>query len=170
MKVLLNEDIIVKPWRKGTQVGIVPKGVGWERLRYDHRINKVVDLMGLDEIHVRYKSGDFELHAVPVKGSQPITMRYHERHKLELLSVGVDKTINLMSDAEYELIQAGKAANIADNKLLKTRLVNLVENLTFAEVTNKVDTIFSDHTPGQRQVLKDTLHVLLFLAKKELRK
>jgi hypothetical protein len=170
VKVLLDEDIIVKPWRKGTQVGVVPKRVGWERLRYDHRINKVVDLMDLDVIYVRYKSGHFELHAVPVKGSQPVSMRYHERHKLELLTLGVDKTINLISDAQYELIQANIASSIADNKQLKARLVNLVDNLTFAEVTTKVDNLFSDHTAGQRQVLKDTLHVLLFLAKKELRK
>jgi len=170
VKVLLNEDIIVKPWRRGTQVGVVPKGVGWERLRYDHRINKVIDLMDLDVIYVRYKSGDFELHAVPVKGSQPVTMRYHERHKLELLSVGVEKTINLLSDAQYELIRANQAASIADNKQLKARLISLVENLTYAEVTTKVDNIFSDHSVGQRQLLKDTLHVLLFLAKKELRK
>ena len=170
MRVLLNEDIIVKPWGKGTQVGVVPKGVGWERLRYDHRIEKVVDLMDLDVIHVRYKGGHFELHAVPVKNSQPVTMRYHERHKLEHLTVGVDKTINLISDIEYELIQANQAANIADNKQLRVRLVNLVSTLTYSEVTNKVDTIFSDHAPGQRQVLKDALHVLLFLAKKELRK
>jgi hypothetical protein len=170
VKVLLNEDIIVKPWRKGIQVGVVPRGVGWERLRYDHRINKVVDLMDLDVIYVRYKSGDFELHAVPVSNSQPISMRYHERHKLELVTVGVDKTINLMSDAEYELKRANIASSIADNRQLKARLVDLVDNLTFAEVTNKVDTIFSDHTAGQRQLLKDALHVLLFLAKKELRK
>ncbi len=170
MKVLLNEDIIVKPWGKGTQVGVVPKGVGWERLRFDHRINKVVDLMDLDVIYVRFKSGDFELHAVPVKGSQPVTMRYHERHKLELLSAGNQKTINLISDAEYELTQANIASSIADNKQLKARLINLVDNLTFAEVTNKVDTIFSNHTAGQRQLFKDAFHVLLFLGKKELRK
>ena len=170
MKVLLNEDIIVKPWRRGTQVGVVPKGVGWERLRFDHRIDKVVDLMDLDEIYVRYKSGDFELHAVPVKGSQPVSMRYHERHKLTLETVGVDKTIVCLSDAEYELERAKIASSIADNKQLRARLSNLVSTLTFAEVTTKVDTIFSDHTAGQRQLLKDTLHVLLFLAKKELRK
>lgn len=170
MKVLLNEDILVRPWRKGVNVGRVPRGVGWERLRYDHRIEKVVDLMDLDVIEVRYKDGNFELHAVPVKGSTPITMRYHERHKLTLETVGVTKTIILLSDTEYDAIQAEKAASRADNRQLKTRLINLVENLTYSEVTTKVDNIFSDHTTGQRQLLKDTLHVLLFLAKKELRK
>ncbi|MHA2068461.1 MAG: hypothetical protein ACXABY_29205, partial [Candidatus Thorarchaeota archaeon] len=130
----------------------------------------VVDLMDLDVIYVRYKSGDFELHAVPVKDSQPVTMRYHEKHKLTLETVGVTKTIILLSDIEYDVIQADRASSIADNKQLKARLVNLVDSLTYSEVTNKVDTIFSGHTAGQRQVLKEALHVLLFLAKKELRK
>jgi hypothetical protein len=170
VKVLLNEDILVKPWRKGKQVGAIPKGVGWERLRYDHRIDRVVDLMDLDEIYVRFKDGHFELHAVPVPRSQLVTMRYHDKHKLTFETVGVTKTIVCLSDAEYELIREERASSIADNKQLKARLVSLVEDLTYSEVTTKVDNIFSDHTAGQRQVLKDALHVLLFLAKKELRK
>jgi hypothetical protein len=97
-------------------------------------------------------------------------MRYHEKHKLTFETVGVTKTIVCLSDTEYELIRASRASSIADSKLLKARLVSLVEDLTFSEVTTKVDNIFSDHTAGQRQVLKDALHVLLFLAKKELRK
>lgn len=170
MRALLDEDIIVRPWRKGTNIGAIPRGVGWERLRYDHRINKVVDLMDLGVIYVRYKDGNFELHAVPVSGSQPVTMRYYERHRLRLQTVGVAKTIVLLSDSEYTTEQANRASSMSDNRLLKTKLTEIVSTLTYSEIPIHVDDIFDNLNAEQRTVIKGMLYVLLYLAKKELRK
>lgn len=170
MRVLLNEDILVRPWKGGVNVGPVPRGVGWERLRFDHRIGKVVDLMNLSEIYVRYKDGNFELHAVPVAGSQPVSMRYYERHKLRLQSVGVTKTIILLSDAEYTIEQANRASSMSDNRQLKQRLTELVENLNYDQIPVHVENVFGSLTTDQKTTLKAMLYVLLYLAKKEIRK
>lgn len=170
MRVLLKEDILVKPWRGGVNVGIIPKGVGWERLRYDHRINKVVDLMNLSEIYVRYKDGNFELHAVPVPTSQPVSMRYFERHKLRLQTVGVEKSIILLSDQEFAIEQADRVSSMSDNRQLKQRLVELVASLNYDQIPIHVENVFGNLSTDQKTTLKAMMYVLLYLAKKELRK
>ena len=80
---VLREDVILRLTRKGEamDIGPLPRGVGLERLRFDGDV--AVDLADLEELHVRHLGGDlFELHAVPVPGSQKIAMKYVDRDRL----------------------------------------------------------------------------------------
>lgn len=116
MKVLLNEDIIVKISATApTEVGSIPKKVGLERLRYDGK--KVVDLLDLKTIYVRKENGGFSLHAIPVKNSQAVSMTYKDRKNL---TVDTDGTIRILSTKEIADKQIEEEESILKNKLRRT--------------------------------------------------
>lgn len=95
---VLREDVILRITRQGpaTDIGALPKGVGFDRLRFDGK--RLVDLADLETIYVRPSPGGYDLHVVAVPGSQPVTMRYAERKRLTMEG----GTIRLMSEAEAE--------------------------------------------------------------------
>lgn len=83
MKAILKEDIIINLTEQGnTEIGILPEGVGIERLRWDG--SKLIDLANLNEFWIRSIGSGFELHAIKVFGSQLVLMRYIDRKHLTL--------------------------------------------------------------------------------------
>jgi len=117
MLAILNEDIIVRVSSKGTtEIGTFPKGVGLERLRFDGE--KVIDLADLEIIHVRIPG---ELHAIPVPGSQPVTMTYADRKYL----VNEGGTLRVLTNTERE--EAGiKKFNSQHKARLRAGLVKSI--------------------------------------------
>ena len=88
MLAFLNNDMIVRVSSTGdTEIGVLPKGVGLERLRFDGE--SIVDLVDLSKIHVRCINGFFELHIVPVAGSQLVAMTYADRKHLVVDGAGI---------------------------------------------------------------------------------
>jgi len=108
MKATLREDIIMAVGRGDTEIGCMPPGVGIERLRWDGE--RLVDLAEVLTIHVRHLSGShFELHAVPVTHSQPVTMSWADRKRLTV----TDGVIRLKTETETEAeVKTGKASAI----------------------------------------------------------
>lgn len=80
MRALIRQDLILSYTPDGAEIGIPPKGVGMERLRYDGA--KIVDLADLTTMHVTCNGGVFVLHCTPVPGSQPVIMTYADRKNL----------------------------------------------------------------------------------------
>lgn len=82
MKVILDRDMLVSVSSAlaATEVGELPKGMGWERLRWDGE--RVVDLNSLSSVWVEQRGGSYVLHAVQVPGSQLVNMTYADRKKL----------------------------------------------------------------------------------------
>ena len=88
MLAFLNNDMIVRVSATGTtEIGALPKGVGLERLRFDGE--NIIDLADLNKIHARCINGFFELHAVPVTGSQLVSMTYADRKYLVIGGAGI---------------------------------------------------------------------------------
>lgn len=112
MMALLRDDIIVAVGSGDTEIGPLPPGVGVERLRWDGM--QLIDLAEATEIQVLHLAGDhFELHAVPVPGSQPVAMTWSGRRNLTM----VDGVIRLKTPEELQ------AEAVADhNSLLKANL------------------------------------------------
>lgn len=82
MKATLDQDRILYVSESGdTDIGILPPGVGLERLRFDGQ--RVVDLADLQRLWVRdLGGGAYELHAVEVPGAQAVDMTYADRRRL----------------------------------------------------------------------------------------
>ena len=64
----------------GVEIGTIPKGVGFERLRFDG--TKVVDLADLSAFWVETILGGFVLHCVKIPNSEYIEMAYVDRKYL----------------------------------------------------------------------------------------
>lgn len=148
---------------EGTDVGLVPGGVGLERLRWTG--SALVDLMDLTTIHVRRFDGRWYLHAVAVPGSQAVAMTFPERKRI----INDAGTFRILDETEWQTKLDEDAADVADNQGLKAELADLVANTSFADLETKVNNIFADHTGAQRTFLLQLSRVVLFLAKKELK-
>ena len=112
MKALIKEDVIIKlDSINGIEIGDIPRGVGFERLRWDG--SKVVDLADLTEFWVRIINNIFELHCVPVVNSHPVTMSYADREKL-IINGG---SIRLKTPEEIENERVERLMKIAKSKL-----------------------------------------------------
>lgn len=113
MRALLNDDLITSltDSADGVEIGNPPAGVGLERLRWTGE--SLVDLAECDRCQVVCRDGRFELHAVPVPGSQEVVMRWTDRKRLVLDG----ETIRLLTPSELA------ARNLAEeNGRLKARL------------------------------------------------
>ena len=64
----------------GIEIGSLPKGVGFERVRWDGA--NLIDLNILSQIWVQFIGGAFVLHCIEVPNSQLVTMNYSDRKKL----------------------------------------------------------------------------------------
>ena len=112
MKALIKEDVIIKlDSINGIEIGDIPRGVGFERLRWDG--SKVVDLADLTEFWVRIINNIFELHCIPVVNSHPVTMSYADRDKL-IINGG---SIRLKTPEEIENERVERLVKIAKSKL-----------------------------------------------------
>lgn len=120
MKAIIKEDIIIRITEKGdTEIGVLPKSIDLSILRFDG--NKVVSLLDLNQIWVRFKNNQFELHAIEVINSQLVNMTYQDRKKLiyenKIIRVKTSEEINNEKTEEF-------------NQLLKNNLrIRLKNNI-----------------------------------------
>ena len=165
MRAVVQEDIIVAITERGNvEIGDIPKGVGLERLRWDG--TKVVDLATLTEMWVRPVSPTFfELHAVPVKGSQLVQMTYRDRHRLKL-DRATGRVI-LLTQAEWEAEQQRRQQRVKDTEMMRKVLRQFAVEMDGAtSVDTKIDAIFPNLSPLQRAFLKKLTKSVLLLYKK----
>ncbi len=81
MKAILNNDIIIKfDEVNGIEIGLLPKDVPHDRLRFDG--NSVVDLYLQDQFHVEQINNTFVLHVISVPNSQLVVMNFRDRKYL----------------------------------------------------------------------------------------
>lgn len=112
MRAILKDDIIIRVTQRGdVEIGSIPDGVGFERLRFDG--SNLIDLSDLNEIWVRHIGGGFELHAISVYGAQLIQMTWADRNRLMV----DDGTIRLKTAIEIQQEETDK-----HNKLVKDTL------------------------------------------------
>jgi len=109
MRAILEHDIIRHITESGdTEIGTIPadkKDVGLERLRFDG--TTIVDLADLTGIWVSpLGAGFFELHAVPVPGSQKVAMTYGDRKNLTMENGIIRVKTAQELDAERQAEQA----------------------------------------------------------------
>lgn len=105
MLATLREDIIIAVGRGDFEIGRLPAGGGVERLRWDG--DQIIDLAEAATIHVRHLSGNhFELHALPLPGTQPVAMRYQDRARLTV----AEGIIRLKTEAEIQAAQLAAAS------------------------------------------------------------
>lgn len=116
MKAILNEDMIVYIVERGNvEIGLIPKDVGLERLRFDGQ--KVIDLVTLSEMWVRIIGpGAFELHVIKVFASQLVTMGYGDRKNLTVEN-GI---IRVKTSQEIKQEQKDGKKEILRNRLRQT--------------------------------------------------
>ena len=164
MKAIIKEDMITKlSVTAGVEIGALPKGIGLERLRWTG--SELVDLMDLTEMWVRYKNGQFELHAIEVDNSQLVEVTYPRRKAL----VVEDGIIRALTEQEIADRLAERAAKQAELQNLKEKLEGLALSLTYDDIDDMVETNFADHTAQQRGFLKNIAYVALYFAKREAR-
>jgi hypothetical protein len=114
LKALVEEDKIIKlDSINGIEIGNPPAGVGFERLRWNG--SNIVDLANLSEFWVRVKNNVFELHCVPVEGSQLVIMTYADRYKL----IQNGGSIRVKTEQEIEDERIGRLLKLAKSKLSK---------------------------------------------------
>lgn len=148
----------------GTNIGPVPPGIGLERLRWNG--SALVDLMILDPIHVRRSEGRWFLHSIPVPGSQPVSMRWDQRKRL-IEDAG---TFRILTDQEFADRRQAEETDVQDNQNLREQLTNLVLTTSFTDLEDRINTIWADHTPTQRTFLLQMARIVLYMAKKEVKK
>lgn len=130
MKAIVDQDIIVNITELGNvEIGTLPDGVGFERLRWDG--NRVVDLADLSEIWVANINGSFELHCMEVPGSQLVQMTYADRKKLTSNSgtfriktqeeIDTENTNRIIKEAKAKL--QGKIGNLIDLELAQLAFI-----------------------------------------------
>ena len=87
MKAILREDLIIKlSLTEGIEVGNIPNNVSLDRLRWDG--SRIIDLANISIIYVRYLGDNFfELHAIPLSGTQWLPMSYKQRKDLRFNNV-----------------------------------------------------------------------------------
>jgi hypothetical protein len=161
MKAILKHDeILMIGDRHGVEVGNIPSGIGFERLRWNG--STLVDLMDLAQIWVKEEHPRFyKLHSIQVPGSQLVTMAYTDRKHL-LTENGI---IRVKTPQEQTDEQTAKADNQIDNRTLKAELRTLVSDLTYAKIDTHIDNVFGGLTTAQKTSLKRLYKVVLFLAK-----
>jgi len=115
MKAILYNDLIINlSATEGIEIGGLPKGIGLERLRFDGQI--VVDLALLSNIWVLEKvPGFYELHVIPIPGSQLVAMAYADRTKL----ITEGGAIRVKTPAEIETERLVKQCLLLKNRLRK---------------------------------------------------
>ncbi len=121
MRAILKDDMIVNVCGpdKGVEIGLVPKGVGFERVRFDGQ--NIVDLATLTQMYVRETIPGFsEFHILPI--GQLVQMTYRDRNKLITQSDGKIrvKTVEELSVENLNLKRL----------LLKNQLRKRLENKT----------------------------------------
>lgn len=117
MKAFLKEDIITTITENGdTEIGRLPK-VGLERLRFNG--SKVIDLVTVGQMWIRYEKGFFTLHIVQVRDSQLVNMTYSDRKYL-IVEGGVI-VVKTQVQRDAEALQVKK-------DILKTRLREKIKN------------------------------------------
>jgi len=173
MRAILDGDIIVAKAvvPLGVDIGPVPMDVDLKRLRYNHTVPEVVDLMDLSEIYVEHRSGGFILHAIPShpvtgKTYTLITMTYLDRKNLIQEN---DGTIRLLTPAEVIARDQAKLDDMADNQNLKAQARDIIANLTYDQILIHIDNVFSMLDVAQRTSLKKLYCTVLYLAKKAIR-
>lgn len=164
MKVILNQDRIVKlSARSGVDVGNPPPGIGIERLRWTGK--KLVDIATLSEMYVEKKSGNWELHAIRVPGSQKVQMSWYDRKRL----IDDNGTYRVLTQEEWDTRRAYEANEALERTDLKLKLISLAKSMSYDDVENFIENNFSNHTNAQRNLFKNLAYVCLYLAKKEAR-
>ncbi len=86
MRAILDQDIILRLTMKndqGVEIGSIPKGIGFDRLRYDG--NEVVDIGTLNQLWVDKNKA---FHCRDVGGCQLVDMTYADRYNLIMSDVG----------------------------------------------------------------------------------
>lgn len=166
MRAFLHRDIIVRRDMRGVNIGPVPKGVPIERLRFDPRTRKVVNLDDLDEMYVEFKNGVFIIHCFPMKGTQKVVMKYADRKRLIMDPSGV---IRLLTIQEWEDHQQAYFEEIDDSVLLREQVANFIEDLTFSRIDNHIENVFGTLNEAQKTSLKRLYKAVLYISKKAIR-
>jgi hypothetical protein len=126
--IVHNHDMIARLTadpNQGVEAGPLPRGVGLERLRFDG--SQLVDIATLSELHVVRRDGDWELHAVPVPGSQPVTMSHKQKWRL----VNDGGTYRLKTDAE--ILAEAREAKCDEIGAHRNRLIARGMSYTFPD-------------------------------------
>jgi len=114
LKAIVKEDIIVKlDSVNGIEIGDIPKGVGFERLRWNGE--KIIDLVDLTEFWIRINNNIFELHCIPVDYSQLVIMNYADRYNLTING----GSIRIKTDQEIIEEENNRLLRLAKSKLSK---------------------------------------------------
>ena len=71
------------------------------------------------------------------------------------------------SQAGIDARAADALVEFTENSNLHGQLTNLVDSYSFAQLETMINSVFGDHTAGQRNVLLQLSRILLFLAKNE---
>ncbi len=116
-RVILNGEMIVKLTvnpELGTDVGYIPKGVGFERLRWNG--SELIDIAYLDEVYVSRIT--FRLYLNPGKNRDLVKMQYQDRkhlffdgHKVRLKT---RKEINKPKRDEYKARRRAEYPSVGD--------------------------------------------------------
>jgi len=166
MKIICKEDIIiniVSPFSKeGIEVGSIPGRIGLDRFRWTGE--KLVDLADLTEFWVREIGPNvFELHAIKVPNSSLISMAYADRKRLYSGPSG----IAVYTQEEYEAKQNEEAAEIADNRNLKSTILNIIKSgLTLNKIENYVNNTYPSLTLAERNALIILYKMVYFLLRR----
>lgn len=160
MKVTLQDDYIVS-LSGDVEVGRLPKDVGLERLRWDGE--RLVDLLYVSEIWVRYVHGAWKLHCIPIAGAQQIAMSWADRKRLTMTR----NEIRLLTVEEYDQVIQERQSNTRENRRLFIELAQMVTALSFEDIDSNIDTVFGGLNKAQRTSLKQLYKVVLYLAKKQ---
>jgi len=166
MRAFLDKDIIIRRDMRGKNIGPVPKGVPIDRLRFDPRTRRVVNLDDLDEMYIEFKNGVFIIHCFPMKGAQKVVMKYADRKRLIMDPSGV---IRLLTIQEWEDRQQAYFEEIDDSVLLREQIMSFVEDLTFSQIDNHIENVFGILNEAQRTSLRRLYKAVLYLSKKAIR-
>ena len=71
------------------------------------------------------------------------------------------------SQAGIDARAADALVEFTENSNLHGQLTNLVDSYSFAQLETMINSVFGDHTAGQRNVLLQLSRILLYLAKNE---
>ena len=162
--VIDNRGRFICYHRDGTYDLRMPKGVGFERIRIVN--GKVVDLANLDQIWVENQNGIWFLHAQEYPNTQLVNMKYSDRKNL-ISEKGVYR-IKTAQEVTNENIQ--RQQRNFERRELRKDLETFIENLKFNEIDQIVGNVWGQLNQSQQAYLKTMSKVVLYLAKKELRR
>lgn len=118
-RAIIKDECIVKLTSEtniGIEVGTIPRGVGFERLRWDG--NSLIDLLYLDEFYV--DKNNFKLYISNRKNTNLVTMGYNDRNKLIVDPITTNvrlKTkdeLNKLKNEEYRARRKKEYPSIGD--------------------------------------------------------